>query len=63
MTERIDIVAIRAGNVVSIAYSDDGGPDDQEFIADHPAPTYTIERIPVSEAAARHIAYLKGDAR
>lgn len=59
MSEQIDIVAIKDGNVVSLAYSDNGGPDDQEFIAEHPAPTYAIERMPVTEAVDRHLEYLR----
>lgn len=59
MTDIIDIVAIKNGNVVSLAYSDSGGPNDRKFIAEHPAPAYTIERMPVSEAVDRHLTYLR----
>lgn len=58
MGERIDIVAIKNGNVVAMSYSDDGGPDDREFIANHPSPAYSIEYMPVSEAARRHLEYI-----
>lgn len=61
MSNQIDIVAIRVsdGKAVCIAYSDNGGPDDREFIDEFPAPEYRIERMPVGQAVALHMASLQ----
>lgn len=55
---QMDIVAIKDGHVVAMAYSD-AGKGDRAFAKKFLGPEYHVELMPLSEACERHSEYLK----